>query len=53
MDVAGGVGSQTLLLAYVHPHLKYIVQDRAGMSAEMEEVCPENLSKHVETKVLY
>ncbi|THH26378.1 hypothetical protein EUX98_g7811 [Antrodiella citrinella] len=37
VDVAGGVGSQTVLLARAHPNLRYIVQDRAAMSGEMQQ----------------
>ncbi|TCD71006.1 hypothetical protein EIP91_000504 [Steccherinum ochraceum] len=37
VDVAGGVGSQTMILARAHPQLKYVIQDRAALAGEMQE----------------
>ena len=34
VDVAGGVGTQTLSLAKEFDHLKYVVQDRAAVIEE-------------------
>jgi hypothetical protein len=38
VDVGGGVGSQTLLLALHHPHLRFIVQDRESVMGDAVEV---------------
>ena len=38
VDVGGGVGSQTLLLALHHPHLRFIVQDRESVVGDAVEV---------------
>ena len=39
MDVAGGVGSQAMILARAYPHLTYVVQDRAPLADQMKTVC--------------
>jgi hypothetical protein len=39
VDVGGGVGSQSLLLALHHPHLHFIVQDRESVVGDAVEVC--------------
>lgn len=41
MDVGGGVGTQTMILARAHPHLKYVVQDRAETLAQAKQVWKE------------
>ena len=43
VDVGGGVGSQTLLLALHHPHLRFIVQDRESVVGDAVEVREFNL----------
>ena len=39
IDVGGGVGSQSLLLALHHPNLRFIVQDRESVVGDAVEVC--------------
>ena len=38
VDVGGGVGSQCLMLALHHPHLRFIVQDRESVVGDAVEV---------------
>lgn len=39
VDVGGGVGAQTLLLADHHPQLRFVVQDRETVLGDAVEVC--------------
>ena len=39
VDVGGGVGSQSLVLAKHHPHLRVVVQDREPVVRDAVEVC--------------
>jgi hypothetical protein len=39
VDVGGGVGTVTLMLAKSFPHLRYIVQDRAAVVPDGVKVC--------------
>lgn len=39
VDVGGGVGSQSLLLANHHPQLHFVVQDRESVVGDAIEVC--------------
>jgi hypothetical protein len=42
VDVGGGVGSQSLLLALHHPNLSFVVQDRDSVVGNAVEVCASN-----------
>jgi ubiquinone/menaquinone biosynthesis C-methylase UbiE len=39
VDVGGGLGSQSLLLAKYHPQLRFVVQDREAAIRDTVEVC--------------
>jgi hypothetical protein len=39
VDVGGGVGSSTLHLIKVYPHLRYVIQDRPKVIADGVKVC--------------
>ncbi len=39
VDVGGGVGSQSLLLANHHPQLRFVIQDRESVVGDGVEVC--------------
>ena len=39
VDIGGGVGSQSLVLAKHHPQLCFIVQDREAVVRDAIEVC--------------
>ena len=39
VDIGGGVGSQSLVLAKHHPQLRFIVQDRETVVRDAVEVC--------------
>lgn len=40
VDVGGGVGSQSMVLAKANPHLKFILQDREAVIPQSQKVCP-------------
>jgi tRNA G46 methylase TrmB len=44
VDVGGGAGSLTLLLAKAFPHLKYVVQDLPTVMPESEKVIFDSVS---------
>ncbi|KAI5123841.1 hypothetical protein M0805_009133 [Coniferiporia weirii] len=37
VDVGGGVGSQSMLLARAHPHLRFVIQDREATIGQAQE----------------
>jgi hypothetical protein len=39
VDVGGGVGAQSLMLANHHPQLRFVVQDRESVVSDAIEVC--------------
>ena len=39
VDVGGGVGAQTLVLANHHPQLRFVVQDLESVVGDAIEVC--------------
>ena len=39
VDVGGGLGSQSLVLAKHHPQLRFVVQDREAVVQDAIEVC--------------
>jgi hypothetical protein len=39
VDVGGGVGAQSLMLANHHPQLRFVVQDRQSVVGDAIEVC--------------
>lgn len=43
VDVGGGIGSQSLMLALRYPHLRFIVQDRESVVGDAVQVCVFNL----------
>jgi len=49
VDVGGGVGSQSLVLALHHPHLRFIIQDRQGVVGDAVEYWKRNLPNALET----
>ena len=40
VDVGGGIGSMSVMLAQAFPHLRFVVQDRAGVVAIAPKVRP-------------
>ena len=40
VDVGGGIGSMSVMLAQAFPHLRFVVQDRAGVVAIAPQVRP-------------
>jgi ubiquinone/menaquinone biosynthesis C-methylase UbiE len=38
IDVGGGVGSQSLIIARRHPNLRFVVQDREAVIGDANEV---------------
>ncbi|KAF8486791.1 S-adenosyl-L-methionine-dependent methyltransferase [Russula ochroleuca] len=49
VDVGGGVGSQTLLLALHHPHLRFIVQDRESVVGDAVDYWKKNMPNALES----
>ncbi|KAH9993364.1 S-adenosyl-L-methionine-dependent methyltransferase [Russula vinacea] len=49
IDVGGGVGAQTLLLANHHPHLRFIVQDRDSVVGDAVEYWKKNMPSAIES----
>ncbi|KAH9993365.1 O-methyltransferase [Russula vinacea] len=43
VDVGGGVGSQSLVLAQHHPHLRFVVQDRESVVGDAVEYWKKNM----------
>jgi hypothetical protein len=39
VDVGGGVGSQSLMLAKHHPQLRFVIQDRESVLGDATDVC--------------
>ena len=39
VDIGGGVGSQSLVIAKDHPQLRFVVQDREAVVRDAVEVC--------------
>jgi hypothetical protein len=38
IDVAGGVGSASLILARAHPHLRFVIEDQAQVVSHVNQV---------------
>lgn len=49
VDVGGGVGSQSLVLAKHHPQLRFVVQDREAVVRDTIEYWKENMPNAVES----
>lgn len=48
VDMGGGNGQYSVAVAETHPHLRFVVQDRPGVSAQGRETLPEALRGRVE-----
>ncbi|KAF8489526.1 S-adenosyl-L-methionine-dependent methyltransferase [Russula emetica] len=49
VDIGGGVGSQSLVLANHHPHLRFVIQDRESVVRDAVEYWKENMPDAVES----
>ncbi|KAI0278930.1 S-adenosyl-L-methionine-dependent methyltransferase [Russula aff. rugulosa BPL654] len=49
VDVGGGVGSQSLVVAKYHPQLRFVVQDREAVVRDAVEYWKENMPNAVES----
>ena len=49
VDVGGGVGSTSIVLAKAFPHLRYVVQDRDAVAKEAEQLWKATMPGFVES----
>ncbi|EKM56172.1 uncharacterized protein PHACADRAFT_196226 [Phanerochaete carnosa HHB-10118-sp] len=52
VDIGGGVGSLTMILAKVHKHLRYVVQDRHAVAKEGERLWKATMPGFVENGIV-
>ena len=52
VDVGGGVGNLTMALAKVHEHLRYVIQDRAAVAKEGEQLWKANMPGFIESGIV-
>ena len=52
VDVGGGVGTQTMILARAHPHLRYVVQDRAETLVQAKHVWKEKFAEAIDKELV-
>ncbi|KAF8498111.1 S-adenosyl-L-methionine-dependent methyltransferase [Russula emetica] len=49
VDVGGGMGAQSMLLALHHPHLRFVVQDRSSFAGGVAEYWKKNMPNALES----